>query len=58
MKKIKGNTQTIFTDEDIQSFVELGEVLRKIHNRLLSEGYVIKDGKIIAPPTKKEELPR
>ena len=58
MKRVKNNPTTIFTDEDIQSFVELGEVLRKIHNRLLSEGYVIKDGKIIAPQGKKEELPR
>ena len=38
-----------FSPETIQSLHELGAALRKIHNRLISEGYVIRDGKIIPP---------
>lgn len=38
--------QTFFTDETIQSLAELGAVLRVIHDRLLAEGYTIRDGKI------------
>jgi len=38
-----------FSKETIQSLQELGEVLRQIHNRLLSEGYTIKDGEIFKP---------
>ena len=38
--------ETYFSDETIQSLKELGDVLRSIHNRLIAEGYTIKDGKI------------
>ena len=38
--------ETYFTDETIQSLKELGAVLRSIHDRLIAEGYTIKDGKI------------
>lgn len=38
--------ETYFTDETIQSLVELGAVLKSIHDRLISEGYTIKGGKI------------
>lgn len=38
-----------FTDETIQSLRDLGEVLRNIHNRLISEGYVLFNGKFIKP---------
>lgn len=48
MKRPKKKKQT-FSDEDIAAFIELGEVLKKIRRRLLSEGYVIKDGKIYKP---------
>lgn len=36
-----------FSEETMDSFNELGAVLRRIHKRLISEGYIIKDGKII-----------
>ncbi len=39
----------IFTDEEITSLVELGEVLRDIHARVISEGFVIKNGNITKP---------
>ena len=39
----------IFTDEEINSLVEYGEVLRDIHNRLVSEGWVIKGGVFTSP---------
>ncbi len=37
-----------FSEETIKSLVEYGEVLRRIHNRLVVEGKVkVVDGKII-----------
>ncbi len=33
-----------FSEETLESLVELGSVLEKIHRRLVSEGYEIKDG--------------
>lgn len=40
--------ENIFSEETIKSLEELGDVLRKIHNRLLAEGKIIrKDGKTI-----------
>lgn len=39
----------IFTLEVVESLREYGEVLRSIHNRLISEGYVINRGKIYKP---------
>ncbi len=38
-----------FTEEEMQSFRDLGAVLRRIHNRLISEGYTITDDEIIPP---------
>ena len=35
--------------ETIQALLELGEILRGIHNRLISEGYTIHDGVITEP---------
>lgn len=39
----------IFSDETVQSFEHLGNILRRIHARLISEGYSIIDGKLISP---------
>jgi len=36
----------IFSDETLKSLNELGDVLRNIHNRLISEGYTISNGEI------------
>ena len=50
--EIQGGLKTrIFSDETIKSLTELGEVLRRIHNRLISEGYEIKNGHIIKKPS-------
>lgn len=43
-----------FSQETVDSLYELGNVYAKIRARLLSEGYIIKDGKII-PPKKQNE---
>lgn len=43
-----------FDKEAIKNIVALGEALRKVHNRLISEGYVFKDGKITPPPGAKK----
>ncbi len=39
-----------FSTETIGSLQELGEVIRGIHNRLVAEGYVIKNGLILKRP--------
>lgn len=38
--------KNLFSDEQITTFVEYYNLLKRIHNRLISEGYIIKDGKI------------
>ncbi len=42
-----------FSEEEINGFIELGVVLKGIHERLRMEGYIFKDGDIYAP----EEAP-
>lgn len=39
------------SDETIQALRELGAVLEPIYRRLIAEGYVIKNGKILKVPT-------
>jgi hypothetical protein len=39
----------IFTDEGIKNISRFQDTLKRIHIRLISEGYVIKDGKIEKP---------
>lgn len=46
--KTKNKTR-IFSEEELKSISELGDVLRGIHKRLIKEGYIIKDGKITKP---------
>ena len=36
----------LFSDETIKSLSKLGEVLRRIHNRMTKEGYMLRDEKI------------
>ena len=43
-KKTQTESGHIFSDEEIQSFVDLGNVLMDIRKRLISEGWKIKDG--------------
>ena len=40
-KKTPEGSGRIFSDEEIQGFVDLGNVLMDIHNRLISEGWKI-----------------
>lgn len=51
MENINQQNQ-IFTDNQIENFVGLYNALKKVHIRLVREGYTIKDGKIIPPPEK------
>jgi hypothetical protein len=39
-------TDCHFNEETLKSFRDLGDVLLRIHNRLISEGYIIRDGNI------------
>lgn len=42
-----GSSGNYFSQETIDSVSELGSVLQRIHNRLISQGYSIIDGKLI-----------
>ena len=44
LRKSTVRQQRHFTEETLASLAELGAVLEKIHRRLISEGYQIKDG--------------
>jgi len=39
----------IFSEETMQGLRELGLVLQSIHNRLISEGYIYRNGVLINP---------
>ena len=39
----------IFTNEQITNFANFSNTLKNIHNRLISEGYVINNNQIIPP---------
>ncbi len=54
MKKTLATKQAVFvfSQETVDSLNQLGNVYAKIRARLLSEGYMIKDGKIIPPKIK------
>lgn len=41
------DTQNIFTDNGVENIASFCNTLKKIHTRLLSEGYVFKNGAII-----------
>ena len=43
------SAESYFDDATIVSLKDLDEVLRRVHNRLVHEGYVIQGGKIYAP---------
>ena len=47
--------KSLLNDKTIQSLRELGEILRDIHTRLISEGYIIKNG-IITGPNEQSEI--
>lgn len=42
----------IFTSEQINNFAGFYNALAKVHNRLIKEGYTIKNGQIIPPQNK------
>jgi len=44
-----GPDEYVFSEETIESLSELGVELKKIHDRLVSDGYIFIDGKIIKP---------
>ncbi len=39
----------IFTEKEIENFTGIYNALQQVHNRLIKEGYKIKDGEIIPP---------
>lgn len=41
-----------FTEEGIKNIIALAKTLKRIHIRLIKEGYIIKDGQIIEPKRK------
>lgn len=47
------NKKVIFTDKQIQNFVGFFNAIKRVHVRLIREGYIIKNGRIIKPPINK-----
>lgn len=45
----------IFSNEQIQNFVGFYAAIKRVHLRLISEGYIIKNGEVF-PPKKMEEI--
>lgn len=39
----------IFTDSQIQNFVGFSNAIKRVHLRLIGEGYIIKNGEIFPP---------
>jgi hypothetical protein len=39
----------IFTKEQILNFAGFYNALKKVHNRLVSEGYICRNGELISP---------
>ena len=48
-KKTQKESGDIFSDEDIQDIVDLGNVLMDIRTRMISEGWKIKDHVFTSP---------
>ena len=44
--------KTHFSEEGLENVVGFYEVLLRVHNRLMTEGYTVKDGKITPPEGK------
>lgn len=38
-----------FSQDTLNGLIGLGQILRKIHNRLIGEGYSIIDGTLVSP---------
>lgn len=53
---LKDQQNQIFTEAEIQNFAGFFNAIKKVHTRLIREGYTIKDGKIIKPPINKSEI--
>ena len=56
MNKYNSQKENIFSEEEIKKFVDFYQLLQKIHNRLISEGYIIKDGKLSKPKDTSEKI--
>lgn len=48
--------KSIFSQEGIDNFVAFSSTLKRIHNRLISEGYIIEEGKITKCEVDKKDL--
>ena len=44
-------TNDIFTDDEMKNFTGLYSALKRVHDRLIREGYEIKYGEIKLPPS-------
>ena len=53
-KPLKGS-QYAFSQETIDSLKDLGDTLKRIHQRLILEGYTIIEGQIYKPKQKNYE---
>ncbi len=50
----KNSKELIFNDKEIENFAGFYDALKRVRNRLINEGYTIKDGQIIPPKISKQ----
>lgn len=52
---MKGRKSIKFTDEQVEQIAGFLDVLKRIHIRLMAEGYTLKDGKFVKPTDERAE---
>lgn len=51
--ELKNQQNQIFTEEQIQNFAGFFNSIKKVHTRLIREGYIIKNGEVVKPSINK-----
>lgn len=54
--EIYNQQNQIFTNSQIQNFAGFYAAIKRVHSRLISEGYTIRDGQILPPKIENKEL--
>lgn len=49
IEETKNQLNQIFAENEIQNFVGFYNALKRVHNRLIKEGYSIQNGEILPP---------
>lgn len=55
MKK-NSKDNSIFTNKQLEELCAFGVILKKIHDRLIAEGFSLKNGEIVQPADKFDKI--